>query len=361
MRPFVRAILIGSVFGTLVPTLVAQTEAQVPESSTREVISQPASSESAKVPLTVTYSAGKLMISADNCSLQQVLDAVRLQTGAIIEGTVADSSRVTVQLGPDEPMKVLASLLYGSHFNYIIVAGQVNRNPEKIVLSARNAIQMSQPEPPPMVAKTAAPASEKPAAEAGEETVVANEGDDKSEKKDSGDDKQAKKDDKEKTEKDQKTSEDADDVLAKAGIKGDGEAASEPTAAERLANLPEGIDPAIAALYPGLFGGSKGNANGGATSNGTPVGGYDTMPGSPWVPPTPWTGGNLPTNSAGLPILPSNIPPEIWNLYPKNIMDLIRSGGTNPAAAVIPNGPLAPGLPSGPVGLWDQTLKGPGH
>ena len=363
MRSFVRAILFGSMIAMLVPVMAAQTEAQRPEGSADEVVTAPAVSvtQTAKhSPLTVTFSEGRLMIAAENCSLQEILNAVRLQTGAIIEGSAMDSSRVTVQLGPDDPMKVLASLLYGTRFNYIIVAGVRGANPEKIVLTARGATTMSAP--PPVVAQAVAPVIEKKEAEQSEEKKLAAlvEGEEKAPKKD--DEKAAKDKDKDETAKDTKAADDQD-VLAKNALKNDGEAGSEPTMAERIANLPEGIDPAIARLYPSLFGGSKtaDGSSGSAFGNGQSVGGYDPMPGSQASPvPTPWSGANLPTNSAGMPILPSNISPEIWNLYPKNVMDLVRNGGTNPAAAVIPNGPLAPNLPSGPIGLWDQTIKGTG-
>src|SRR5262249_14810555 len=204
MRRSVRAILISSVIATLVPALAAQTEAHVPESPTRDAVSQPASSTSDSStqaqPLTVTFSAGKLMISAQNCSLQQVLDAVRLQTGAVIEGPAFDSSRVTVQLGPDDPMKVIAGLLYASRFNYIIAAGPFTHKPEKIVLSARNSVPMNRPEPPPVIAQSApAPPVEKPTDDASaieEKLAAAVEGDDKAEKKDGAEDKEAKKEDK---------------------------------------------------------------------------------------------------------------------------------------------------------------------
>jgi hypothetical protein len=70
----------------------------------------------------VIYQHGMLSISASNSTLSQVLRAVEAETGASVDFPAdAASERVAVELGPGTPTKVLAELLYGSRFNYIIV------------------------------------------------------------------------------------------------------------------------------------------------------------------------------------------------------------------------------------------------
>jgi|SRR5271157_1583186 len=70
----------------------------------------------------VTYQHGMLSISASNSTLGQVLRAVGAETGASIDLPAdAPVERVAVELGPGTPTKVLAELLDGSRFNYIIV------------------------------------------------------------------------------------------------------------------------------------------------------------------------------------------------------------------------------------------------
>jgi len=71
----------------------------------------------------VTYTKGKLTVTASNTSLAQVLRAISAQTGTVIDfpaGSAAD--RIVVREGPDTIGHVLANLLNGSGFNYVILA-----------------------------------------------------------------------------------------------------------------------------------------------------------------------------------------------------------------------------------------------
>ena len=70
----------------------------------------------------VTYRHGKLMVTAGNASLAQVLRAISAQTGTVIDfprGSAED--RVVVREGPGTVREVLGNLLNGSGFNYVIV------------------------------------------------------------------------------------------------------------------------------------------------------------------------------------------------------------------------------------------------
>jgi len=87
--------------------------------------SEPAPRTSANSPSRplVTFDDGQLTINANNASLTDILYALRASTGADIDIPVnASSERVTAQLGPGAPRKVLADLLGWSSFDYIIRA-----------------------------------------------------------------------------------------------------------------------------------------------------------------------------------------------------------------------------------------------
>jgi hypothetical protein len=74
-------------------------------------------------PATVSYEGGLLTISAQNSSLSEILRDVRQLTGASIEipqGPGANE-RVVTHLGPGAPRDVLAGLLNGSSFNYVML------------------------------------------------------------------------------------------------------------------------------------------------------------------------------------------------------------------------------------------------
>jgi len=70
----------------------------------------------------VTYQNGQLSIQAQNSTLSSILSAVRTSTGARVE-MPADTAndRAAAQLGPGNPRDVLASLLQGSRFDYIVI------------------------------------------------------------------------------------------------------------------------------------------------------------------------------------------------------------------------------------------------
>src|SRR5271169_3986234 len=100
-------------------------------------------------PPQVTYSNGQLTIASTNATLSQVLHSVQTQTGATMEIPAgAGNERVVATLGPGKPQAVLASLLNGSKFNYVIV-GEPN-NPgavQRVILLAKSSGSSSQTPP----------------------------------------------------------------------------------------------------------------------------------------------------------------------------------------------------------------------
>ncbi len=75
---------------------------------------------SSRLP-TVTLHNGELSIVAYNSTLRDILEMVRSQTGATIEIPPNANERVFVQLGPGPVRQVLASLLAGSDFNFVVL------------------------------------------------------------------------------------------------------------------------------------------------------------------------------------------------------------------------------------------------
>jgi hypothetical protein len=79
----------------------------------------------APVPPQVTYQNAQLTIVAPNSTLGDILRAVRKQTGAEIEIPAAPE-RVVTQLGPGPARTVMAELLNGSRFNYVLLGSPAN-------------------------------------------------------------------------------------------------------------------------------------------------------------------------------------------------------------------------------------------
>jgi len=74
----------------------------------------------AAMPPQVTYQDNQLTIVAPNSTLADILRAVRKQTGAEIEVPSAPE-RVVTHLGPGPAREVMAELLNGSRFNYVLL------------------------------------------------------------------------------------------------------------------------------------------------------------------------------------------------------------------------------------------------
>jgi hypothetical protein len=91
----------------------------------------------------VTFRNGQLTIVAQNSTLGDILREVRGQTGAAVEIPSNATERVVGQFGPGQARDVLASLLNGSHFNYVMLGSATNPDVvERVML-------MSKPGSPP--------------------------------------------------------------------------------------------------------------------------------------------------------------------------------------------------------------------
>jgi hypothetical protein len=91
------------------------------------------------VPPKVSFTKGLLTIVAENSTLGDVLRAVRTQTGATVEVPPNATERVVAHLGPGVPREVLASLLNGSHFNYVMLGSPTNPDKvDRIILTSKS-------------------------------------------------------------------------------------------------------------------------------------------------------------------------------------------------------------------------------
>ena len=91
----------------------------------------------APVPPQVSYENGQLTIVAPNSTLGDILRAVRKQTGAEIEIPEA-KERVVTHLGPAPARDVIAELLNGSRFNYVLLGSPLDPSAiTRVVLVAK--------------------------------------------------------------------------------------------------------------------------------------------------------------------------------------------------------------------------------
>ncbi len=74
----------------------------------------------------VTFQNGKLTIIARNSTLGDILRAVHTKTGANVELSGSATERVVGMFGPGPSRDVVASLLNGSHFNYVMLGSEAN-------------------------------------------------------------------------------------------------------------------------------------------------------------------------------------------------------------------------------------------
>ena len=93
---------------------------------------QPA--QAAKVDL----NAGKLAVTANNSSLQEILKQVTASTGMTVDGLNRDQ-RIFGTYGPGDPHEVLGELLDGTGYNVLMFGQTEAGTPRQITLSQRTA------------------------------------------------------------------------------------------------------------------------------------------------------------------------------------------------------------------------------
>jgi hypothetical protein len=97
-------------------------------------------------PPQVSLQGGQLTIIARNSTMSDVLNAVRQKTGANVDMPPGSGERVVGQFGPGAPRDVMAQLLNGSHYDYVLLGSAADPHAlNKIVLMAKS----NGPEPAP--------------------------------------------------------------------------------------------------------------------------------------------------------------------------------------------------------------------
>jgi hypothetical protein len=88
----------------------------------------------------VAYSDGILTITAANATLGDILRAVHHQTGASVDVPGNATERVVGRFGPGPARDVMASLLNGSHFNYVLLGSESDPSGlDRVVLLSKSA------------------------------------------------------------------------------------------------------------------------------------------------------------------------------------------------------------------------------
>ena len=98
----------------------------------------------------VSYQNGQLSIVAPNSTLGDILRAVRKQTAAEMDIPTNATERVATHLGPGPAREVMAELLNGSRFNYVLLGSQSDANLlTRVVLVAKSGSDTPGPNPQP--------------------------------------------------------------------------------------------------------------------------------------------------------------------------------------------------------------------
>jgi hypothetical protein len=92
-----------------------------------------------KPPLEVSFQSGLLSISSNKASLSEILSAVRERTGAEIAIPAgAEQEKVMAEIGPAPAPEVLAHLLNGTQFNFLILSSPTTPGAlDRVILTAR--------------------------------------------------------------------------------------------------------------------------------------------------------------------------------------------------------------------------------
>jgi hypothetical protein len=101
------------------------------------------------LPPQVRYGRGQLTIVAENSTLADILRAVRAQTGAVVEIPPNANERVVTHLGPGKARDILAALLNGTHFNYVMTGSPLHPDSvERLILTSKSSGEPEVPQVP---------------------------------------------------------------------------------------------------------------------------------------------------------------------------------------------------------------------
>ena len=116
-------------------------------------------------PPQVAFQNGELTITAPNSVLGEILRAVRSRTGASVDVPPNATERVVGRFGPGPARDVLASLLNGSHFNYVMLGSATNPTELDRVILIPKAGETEPAAPVSQASANASPPAPMPAGE----------------------------------------------------------------------------------------------------------------------------------------------------------------------------------------------------
>jgi hypothetical protein len=90
----------------------------------------------------VSLESGQLTVKANNSDLGEILQKVASISGMKIDG-LEKSARVFGAYGPGNPRDILADLLAGSNYNFMMVGNTADGAPRRLLLTAKNNIAPS--------------------------------------------------------------------------------------------------------------------------------------------------------------------------------------------------------------------------
>jgi hypothetical protein len=124
---------------SIAPRPATTARAQSAKGQSAFMQSAPTQAAPPKSSLEVTFRNGLLAIKANKATFSEVLYAVQQRTGAEIAIPAgAEQERVVADIGPGAPQEVLASLLNGSSFNFLILNSASNPNQlDRVILTPR--------------------------------------------------------------------------------------------------------------------------------------------------------------------------------------------------------------------------------
>jgi hypothetical protein len=129
-RGYIVVVLMASLPVTVLAAANSTRRTTKPQSTATPGQSAPATpptlEQSATVPARVTFQSGQLSIVARNSTLGDILKQVQKLTGAEIEQPGSASERVVGTFGPGPARDVLSDLLYGSHYNYVVLGSETD-------------------------------------------------------------------------------------------------------------------------------------------------------------------------------------------------------------------------------------------
>jgi len=112
----------------------------------------PAPTPAVKRRLEVSFQRGLLSINSNKASLSEVLYEIHQRTGAEIDiPSGAEQEQVVANIGPAPAPEVVAHLLNGSRFNFMILSSSINPQAlDRVILSPRSDVPMPMPQLQPL-------------------------------------------------------------------------------------------------------------------------------------------------------------------------------------------------------------------